>query len=127
MKTWESIVPADDISFNSDLLKDQRKTREKLIDMAIKELEDEKTSLLDAKKSRNLKLTEYKISEILRKRGVQSFIDTKLESNNLSGKTGSSISSLNLTYEINIEAIKKSNTCRWYLDAGNKHYRDPRI
>lgn len=94
--------------FNSNLLKDQRKTREKLIDIAIKELEDEKTSLLDAKKSRNLKPTEYKISEILRKRGVQSFIDTKLESNNLSGKTGSSISSFNLTYEINVEAIKKA-------------------
>lgn len=94
--------------FNSDLLKDQRKTREKLIDIAIKELEEEKASLLDAKKSRNLKPTEYKISEILRKRGVQSFIDTKLESNNLSGKTGSSISSFNLTYEINVEAIKKA-------------------
>ena len=64
MKTWESIVPADDISFNSDLLKDQRKTREKLIDMAIKELEDEKTSLLDAKKteilnSQNIRLVKY--------------------------------------------------------------------
>jgi len=94
--------------FNSDLLKDQRKTREKLIDIAIKELEEEKTSLLDAKKSRNLKPTEYKISEILRKRGVQSFIDTKLESNNLSGKTGSSINSFNLTYEINVDAIKKA-------------------
>jgi len=94
--------------FNSDLLKDQRKTREKLIDIAIKELEEEKTALLDAKKSRNLKPTEYKISEILRKRGVQSFIDTKLESNNLSGKTGSSISSFNLTYKINVEAIEKA-------------------
>ncbi|MDP2811345.1 MAG: hypothetical protein Q8O34_14465, partial [Rhodocyclaceae bacterium] len=75
--------------FNSDLLKDQRKTREKLIDIAIKELEEEKKSLLNAKKSRNLKPTEHRISEILRKRGIQSYIDTKLESINLSGKTGS--------------------------------------
>jgi len=49
---------------NSDLLKDQRKTREKLIDMAIKELEEEKTSLLDAKKteilnSQNIRLVKY--------------------------------------------------------------------
>jgi transposase len=94
--------------FNSDLLKDQRKTREKLIDIAIKELEEEKKSLLDAKKSRNLKPTEHRISEILRKRGVQSYIDTELESINLSGKTGSSISSFNLTYERNVEAIKKA-------------------
>ena len=94
--------------FNSDLLKDQRKTREKLIDIAIKELEEEKKSLLNAKKSRKLKPTEHRISEILRKRGVQSYIDTKLESINLSGKTGSSISSFNLTYERNVEAIKKA-------------------
>src|SRR3990172_6929952 len=94
--------------FNSDLLKDQRKTREKLIDIAIKELEEEKKSLLDAKKSRNLKPTEHRISEILRKRGVQSCIDTKLESINLSGNTGSSVSSFNLTYERNVEVIKKA-------------------
>lgn len=94
--------------FNSDLLKDQRKTREKLIDIAIKELEDVKKSLLEAKKSRNLKPTEHKISEILRKRGVQSFIETKLESINISGESGSSISSFNLTYERNVENIKKS-------------------
>ncbi len=94
--------------FNSDLLKDQRKNREKLIDIAIKELEEEKTSLLNAKKSRNLKPTEHRISEILRKRGVQSYIDTKLESINLSGECGSSISSFNLTYERNVESIKKA-------------------
>jgi len=94
--------------FNSDLLKDQRKTREKLIDIAIKELEEEKKSLLKAKKSRNLKPTEHKISEILRKRGVQSFIDIKLESINISGESGSSISSFNLTYERNVENIKKA-------------------
>jgi transposase len=96
------------IIFNSDLLKVQRKTREKLIDIAIKELEEEKKSLLGAKKSRNLKPTEHKINEILRKRGVQSCIDTKLESINIRGETGSSISSFNLTYERNEEAIKKS-------------------
>lgn len=94
--------------FNSDLLKDQRKTREKLIDIAIKELEDEKKSLLDAKKSRNLKPTEQRISEILRKRGVQPFIDTKLESINISGESGSAVRSFNLTYEKNVEAIKKA-------------------
>ncbi len=94
--------------FNSDLLKDQRKNREKFIDIAIKELEEEKTSLLNAKKSRNLKPTEHRISEILRKRGVQSYIDTKLESINLSGECGSSISSFNLTYEKNVESIKKA-------------------
>jgi len=94
--------------FNLDLLNDQRKTREKLIDIAIEELEEEKKSLLDAKKSRNLKPTEHRISEILRKRGVQSFIDPKFESFNISGESGSSISSFNLTYEKNVEAIKKA-------------------
>jgi transposase len=94
--------------FNSDLLKDQRKTREKLINMAIKELEEEKKSLLNAKKSRNLKPTEHRISEILRKRGVQSFIDPKFESIKISGESGTSISSFNLTYEKNVEAIKKA-------------------
>src|SRR5574341_184449 len=94
--------------FNSDLLKDQRKTREKLIDIAIKELEEEKKSLLDAKKSRNLKPTEQRISEILRKRGVQHFIDPKLESINISGESGSTIRSFNLTYERNVEAIEKA-------------------
>jgi len=94
--------------FNSDLLKNQRKTREKLIDIAIMELEEEKKLLLNAKKSRNLKPTEHRISEILRKRGVQSFIDPKFESINISGESGSSISSFNLTYEKNVEAIKKA-------------------
>jgi transposase len=94
--------------FNSDLLKDQRKTREKLINIAIKELEEEKKSLLNAKKSRNLKPTEHRISEILRKRGVQSFIDPKFESIKISGESGTSISSFNLTYEKNVEAIKKA-------------------
>jgi transposase len=94
--------------FNLDLLKVQRKTREKLIDIAIQELEEEEKSLLNAKKSRNLKPTEHKISEILRKRGVQSFIDTKLESINISGENGSSISSFNLKYERNVENIKKA-------------------
>jgi len=94
--------------FNSDLLKVQRKTREKLIDIAIKELEEENELLLNAKKSRNLKPTEHRISEILRKKGVQSFIDLKLESINISGESGSSISSFNLTYERNDEAIKKA-------------------
>jgi transposase len=94
--------------FNSDLLKDQRKTREKLINIAIKELEEEKKSLLNAKKSRNLKPTEHRISEILRKRGVQSFIDPKFESIKISGESGTSISSFKLTYEKNVEAIKKA-------------------
>jgi transposase len=93
--------------FNSDLLKDQRKTREKLIDIAIMELEEEKKLLLNAKKSRNLKPTEHKISEILRKKGIQSFIDPKFESINISGDSGSSINSFNLTYEKNVGAIKK--------------------
>jgi transposase len=94
--------------FNSDLLKVQRKTREKLIDIAIEKLEEEKELLLNAKKSRNLKPTEHKISEILRKRRVQSCIDTKLESINISGENGSAVSSFNLTYEQNVENIKKA-------------------
>jgi transposase len=94
--------------FNSDLLKVQRKTREMLIDIAIKELEEEKELLLNAKKSRNLKPTEHKISEILRKRGVQSCIDTKLKRINISGESGSSISTFNLTYDRNVESIKKA-------------------
>jgi transposase len=94
--------------FNSDLLKNQRKSREKLIDIAIEELEEENKSLMEAKKSRNLKPTEHKISEILRKRGVQSYIDTKLESINISGESGSLISTFNLTYDRNVEAIQKA-------------------
>jgi len=94
--------------FNSDLLKDQRKTREKLIDIATKELEEERKLLLNAKKSRNLKPTEHRISEILRKRGVQSFIDPKFERINLPGESGSPIKSFNLIYERNNEAIKKA-------------------
>jgi transposase len=93
--------------FNSDILKDQRETREKLIDIAIKELEEEKKLLLNAKKSRNLKPTEQRISEILRKRGVQSFIDTDLESITIS-ESESAIRSFNLTYERNVEVIKKA-------------------
>src|SRR3989337_992811 len=72
----DSISRRHILIFNSDLLKDQRKTREKLIDIAIKELEEEKKSLQNAKKSRNLKPTEHRISEILRKQGVQSCITT---------------------------------------------------
>ncbi len=71
----DSSVRRHILIFNSDLLKDQRKTREKLIDIAIRDLEEEKKSLLNAKKSRNLKPTEHRISEILRKRGVQSYVE----------------------------------------------------
>ncbi|MCX9075693.1 MAG: IS1634 family transposase [Candidatus Methanoperedens sp.] len=94
--------------FNSDLLKDQRKSREKLIEMAIKELEEEKKSLLNAIKSRNHKPTEQRIDNMLKKFGVQSYIDPKLESINISGESGSMISSFNLTYTKNVEAIKKA-------------------
>jgi len=94
--------------FNPDLLKDQRKTREELIEKAMTELEEEKKSLLNAKKSRNVKPTEQRIEEILRKLGVHSNINYRLESVNLSGKNDSWISSFNLTYERNVETIKKA-------------------
>ena len=94
--------------FNLDLFKDQRKAREELIEKAMKELEKEKKSLLNAKKSRNLKPTEQRIEEKLGKLGVHSYIDYGLESVNLSGKNDSSVSSFNLNYGRNVKAIEKA-------------------
>jgi len=45
---------------------------------------------------------------MLGKLGVQSYIEPKLESINITGESGSTISSFNLTYEENVEAIKKA-------------------
>ncbi|MHB8119726.1 MAG: hypothetical protein ACYDHX_13540 [Methanothrix sp.] len=53
--------------FNLDLLRAQRKTRKKLVEMAFEELKKEKEELLNAKKSRRLKPTERKIDEKLEK------------------------------------------------------------
>jgi transposase len=94
--------------FNSDLFKDQRKAREELIEKAMKELEDEKESLLNARKSRNLKPTEQRIDKILDKLKVKSFIDYKLESVNLHGKNGSLIGSFNLIFKRNVKSIEKA-------------------
>jgi len=94
--------------FNSDLFKNQRKAREELIEKAMKELDDEKDSLLNAKKSRNIKPTEQKIDKILDKLKVRSFIDYKLESVNLHGKNGSLIGSFNLLFKRNEKSIEKA-------------------
>ncbi|MDP2766010.1 MAG: hypothetical protein Q8O41_00945 [Candidatus Methanoperedens sp.] len=74
----------------------------------MKDLDGEKKSLLNAKKSRNLKPTEQRIDEKLKKLNVQAYLDYRFESISLSGKNGLSISSFDLTYERNVKAIEKA-------------------
>jgi transposase len=94
--------------FNPDLLKDQRKAREKLIEKAIEELEEERSSLMEAKKSRNEKPTEKRIDEILKKFKVNGYLDYSLESVVITTKEGSEVRTFDLKYERKKEAIKKA-------------------
>ena len=94
--------------FNSDLLKNQRKAREKLIGKAIEELEEKRRSLLEAKKSRNEKPTEKSIDEILKKFKVNGYLNYSLESVVITTKGGSEVRTFNLKYGRKKEAIKKA-------------------
>jgi transposase len=94
--------------FNSTLLRDQRKAREELIEKGKNELEDERNLLLNARKSRNRKTTEQRINEKLEKLKVNAYLDYELESISISKKNGLTISSFDLTYELNVEAIEKA-------------------
>jgi transposase len=94
--------------FNLDLLKDQRKAREKLIGKAMEELEEEKRYLMEAKKSRNENPTEKRIDEILKKLKVNGYLDYGLESVVITTKEGSEVRTFNLKYGRKKEAIKKT-------------------
>jgi transposase len=82
--------------FNLDLLRVQRKTREKLVEMAFEEMKKEKEELLDAKKSRRLKPTEQRVDQKLEKLKMRSYVGYSLENVNLDGKNGSKISSFDI-------------------------------
>jgi transposase len=94
--------------FNSRLLKDQRKAREKLLWKAMEELEEERSALMGAKKSRNEKPTEKRIDEILKKFKVNGYLDYSLESVVITTKGGSLVRTFNLKYRRKKEAIKKA-------------------
>jgi transposase len=94
--------------FNRDLWKAQRKTRETLIEIATRGLEEEKESLLNAKRSRELKATITRIDKSLEKLGMKNYLDYNLEEVYLTGKTGSAIGTFDLSYQINKKAIEKA-------------------
>lgn len=94
--------------FSQDLLETHRKARDMFIEKAIEELNQEKQSLLNAKKSRQVKPTEKRIDKILNKFKVNQFLSYHLESAVLTGDGGSEVRTFNLVYEKNTEAIKKA-------------------
>ena len=94
--------------FNLDLLRAQRKTREKLIEMAFEELKKEKEELLNARKSRRLKTTERRIDEKLEKLKMKSYVRYSLEKVSLDGKNGSQVSSFDLKYWRETKDIEKA-------------------
>jgi len=94
--------------FNLDLFKAQRKTREKLIEMAFEELKQEKDELLNAKRSRKLKPTERRIDKKLEKLKMGRYVGYSLEKTNLTGRNGSQLSSFNLNYWRKVKDIEKT-------------------
>jgi transposase len=94
--------------FNMDLLKSQRKIREELIEKAIKGLENERKSLLNAKRSRERKPTENRIDENLEKLKMQGYIDYSLERVDITGKTDTKIRSFKLSYGWKTKEIEKA-------------------
>jgi transposase len=86
-----------------DLLRAQRKTREKLIEMAFEVLKKEKEELLNAKKSRRLKTTERRIDEKLEKLKMRSYAGYSLENIDLDG-----VSSFDLKYWRKTNDIEKA-------------------
>ena len=96
------------LAFNLDLLRAQRKTREKLIEMTFEELKKEKEELLNAKKSRRLKPTEQRIDEKLEKFKMRSYVGYSLEKVSLDEKNGSQVSSFDLKYWRKTNDIEKA-------------------
>lgn len=94
--------------FNMDLLKSQRNIREELIEKAIKGLENERKSLLNAKRSRERKPTEKRIDENLEKLKMQGYIDYSLERVDITGKKDTKIRSFKLSYGRKTEEIEKA-------------------
>jgi transposase len=94
--------------FNPDLLKDQRKVREKLTRMAEAALEEERRSLMGAKKSRNKKPTEKRIDRILEKFKVNDCLGYSLEGVVITTEGGSLVRTFNLKYMRKKEAIEKA-------------------
>ena len=94
--------------FNPNLLKDQRKGREKLIGMTEDALMKERTSLMEAKNSRNKKSTEKRIDKILEKFKVNDCLSYRLEGMILTTEKGSPVRSFNLKYNRKEEAIEKA-------------------
>jgi transposase len=94
--------------FNSELLVNQRKAREKHIGKTIEELEEEKISLMEAKKSRNEKPTEKRIDGILEKFKVNGYLDYSLECVVITTKMGSEVRTFNLKYGRKKGAIEKA-------------------
>ena len=94
--------------FNPDLLKINRKAREMFLEKATEELNRAKQSLLEAKKSRQIKTTEKKIEAILGKFKVNQFISYSLKPVVLTENDGSAVHTFDLVYEMKTEAIKKA-------------------
>ena len=94
--------------FNPDILKDQRKVREKLTRMAEAALEEERSSLMKAKKSRNKKPTEKRIDRILEKFKVNDCLGYSLEGVVITTEGGSEVGTFNLKYRRKKEAIEKA-------------------
>lgn len=94
--------------FSPGLLETHRKAREMSIEKAIEELKREKQSLLEAKKSRQVKPTEKRIDNILMKFKVNQFLSYCLESVVLTEDGGSEVHTFDLVYEKKTEAIKRA-------------------
>nr|QNO42163.1 hypothetical protein DFAMPKKG_00008 [Methanosarcinales archaeon ANME-2c ERB4]QNO43067.1 hypothetical protein DICHBKDE_00008 [Methanosarcinales archaeon ANME-2c ERB4]QNO43267.1 hypothetical protein APKMFMID_00015 [Methanosarcinales archaeon ANME-2c ERB4]QNO45596.1 hypothetical protein MGFDKJCL_00031 [Methanosarcinales archaeon ANME-2c ERB4] len=94
--------------FNPDLLKDQRKAREKLTRMAEDALAEERNSLLAAKRSRDKKPTEKRIDKILEKFKVNDCLGYSLENVIITTEKGSPVRTFNLKYMRKKEAIEKA-------------------
>ena len=94
--------------FNPDLLKDQRKVREKLTRMAEVALEEERIALMGAKKSRNKNPTEKRIDRILEKFKVNDCLGYSLEGVVITTEGGYEVGTFNLKYRRKEEAIEKA-------------------
>jgi len=94
--------------FNPNLLKDQRKAREKLTRMAESALEEERRSLMEAKKSRNKKPTEKRIDKILEKFKVNDCLGYSLEDVVITMEGGSEVRTFDLKYRRKKETIEKA-------------------
>ena len=93
--------------FNLDLLKAQQKTREDLIEIALKEICKEKNELLSAKNSRRLKPTERRIDKILERLKMNRCVGYSLEKIDLIGRNSSTIASFDLKYWRKAKDIEK--------------------